>query len=511
MIDRGGNVISQFGDVAVMDVTIIAALAAGSFAATKELARRIGEVEFNALYHQGNGSHIFMNSVDDDTIMITVFGPRTTVGLVRFYSAATALAVSELLKSLDTSGGHGFTFDAADVTATPIFVDHPLDACSARVGCAAEENGVELCYARTRFAGHVGRLRNPGDAGNSSARFMAVQFRDYYETLGVAKTASADEIKSAFRKLARKHHPDMAKPKEKAAAEEKFKQINEAYEVLSDPEKRSKYDQLGADWNQPGGFQPPPDWGRGGTGGGFRRYAGGNGGVEFEFGGTGFSDFFEAFFGGGRGESAFGGGFGRRPATAERGQDVEADIMVTLEEALHGSTRQVSLRRSDSEKVETYQVKIPRGVHEGQRIRLAGQGEAGARGGKSGDLFLRVRLARHPDFSVEGNDLVHEVTLDAVAGGARHRNRGADVGRLSSSENSAGHPGRPAFSPARSWAAGGDRRSRQSLRGYTDRDSEKVERRRARTLATARRAEEFVVGTFGDRSTSRRRFLKRAE
>jgi curved DNA-binding protein len=242
---------------------------------------------------------------------------------------------------------------------------------------------------------------------------MAVQFRDYYETLGVSKTAAADEIKSAFRKLARQHHPDMAKPKEKAAAEEKFKQINEAYEVLSDPEKRAKYDQLGADWNQPGGFQPPPDWGRGGAGGGgFRRQAGGNGGgVEFEFGGTGFSDFFEAFFGGGRGESAFGGGFGRRPATAERGQDVEADIMVTLEEALSGSRRQVSLRRHNSDKTETYQVKIPRGVHEGQRIRLAGQGEAGARGGKSGDLFLRVRLARHPDFSVEGNDLVYEAPL----------------------------------------------------------------------------------------------------
>jgi predicted regulator of Ras-like GTPase activity (Roadblock/LC7/MglB family) len=123
VIDRGGNVISQFGDVSVIDVTIIAALAAGSFAATKELARRIGEVEFNALYHQGNGSHIFMNSVDDNTIMITVFGRRTTVGLVRFYSGTTALAVAELLKSLETAGGHGFTFDAADVTAAPIFVD----------------------------------------------------------------------------------------------------------------------------------------------------------------------------------------------------------------------------------------------------------------------------------------------------------------------------------------------------------------------------------------------------
>jgi predicted regulator of Ras-like GTPase activity (Roadblock/LC7/MglB family) len=123
VIDRGGNAISQFGDVSVMDVTIIAALAAGSFAATKELARRIGEVEFNALYHQGNGSHIFMNSVDDDTIMITVFGLRTTVGLVRFYSAATALAVSQLLKSLNPNAGHGFSFNASDITAAPIFAD----------------------------------------------------------------------------------------------------------------------------------------------------------------------------------------------------------------------------------------------------------------------------------------------------------------------------------------------------------------------------------------------------
>ncbi|MGI8821072.1 MAG: DnaJ C-terminal domain-containing protein [Chthoniobacterales bacterium] len=243
---------------------------------------------------------------------------------------------------------------------------------------------------------------------------MAVQFRDYYETLGVSKTATEAEIKSAFRKLARKHHPDVAK--DKATAEEKFKQINEAYEVLSDPEKRQKYDQLGADWNQPGGgFQPPPGWRPQQAGGGnpFGPGGGNGGGVEFEFGGTGFSDFFEAFFGGGRGQSAFGGaGFGGRTASgAERGSDVEADIMVTLEEALAGSKRTVSLRRSSNSKVETYQVKIPRGVHEGQRIRLAGQGEAGTRGGKSGDLFLRVRLARHPDFSVEGSDLIHEVEL----------------------------------------------------------------------------------------------------
>jgi curved DNA-binding protein len=240
---------------------------------------------------------------------------------------------------------------------------------------------------------------------------MPVQFRDYYETLGVPKTASEDDIRSAFRKLARKYHPDVAK--DKKTAEEKFKEINEAYEVLGDPEKRKKYDQLGADWNRPGGFQPPPGWQQHEgqqPGGGFYQWGGDGGGVQFEFDGTGFSDFFEAFFGGGRGRSAF-GGFGGRQATTERGADVEADIMVTLEEALHGSTRTVSLRRAGSDKVEQYQVKIPRGVHEGQRIRLRGQGEAGVRGGKSGDLFLRVRLARHPDFTVEGSDLIHEVKI----------------------------------------------------------------------------------------------------
>ncbi len=123
VIDRGGNVISQCGDISVMDVTIIAALAAGSFAATRELARRIGEVEFNALYHQGNGSHMFMNSVDDDTIMITVFGKKTTVGLVRFYSNGTAQAVAALLGSLSRTAGHGFSFDASDITQSPIFAD----------------------------------------------------------------------------------------------------------------------------------------------------------------------------------------------------------------------------------------------------------------------------------------------------------------------------------------------------------------------------------------------------
>jgi predicted regulator of Ras-like GTPase activity (Roadblock/LC7/MglB family) len=120
VIDRGGNVISQYGDISIMDVTIIAALAAGSFAATKELARRIGEIEFNALYHQGNGNHIFMNSVDDDTIMITVFGKRTTVGLVRFYSASAAQKVAELLKSLQGNTPE-VVFAASDIGGGNIF------------------------------------------------------------------------------------------------------------------------------------------------------------------------------------------------------------------------------------------------------------------------------------------------------------------------------------------------------------------------------------------------------
>ena len=121
IIDKGGNVISQFGDHEVMDVTIIAALAAGSFAATKELARRIGEVEFNALYHQGNGSHIFMNSVDDDTIMITVFGKETTVGLVRFYSTTASQSLAALMRAMrDKPQENFFRFDAADIAASAL-------------------------------------------------------------------------------------------------------------------------------------------------------------------------------------------------------------------------------------------------------------------------------------------------------------------------------------------------------------------------------------------------------
>jgi curved DNA-binding protein len=231
---------------------------------------------------------------------------------------------------------------------------------------------------------------------------MAASFRDYYETLGVSKTASADDIKSAFRKLARKHHPDLAK--DKKAAEEKFKEINEAYEVLSDPEKRKKYDEYGSNWQHSGnGFQGAPGGGSGYGSGGFG--GGSAGGSDFHFGGTGYSDFFEQFFGTRRGRG-FGGGAGFEEAP-QRGRDVEADILVTLEEALDGATRQISFRKGNSSEVQTYTVRVPKGVREGQRIRLAGQGESG------GDLYLRVKMQQHPDYRFEGADILHDVEVPA--------------------------------------------------------------------------------------------------
>jgi curved DNA-binding protein len=252
---------------------------------------------------------------------------------------------------------------------------------------------------------------------------MAVQYKDYYESLGVSRSASEAEIKKAFRKLAREFHPDVAKDKKKA--EEKFKEINEAYEVLSDPAKRKKYDQLGANWKQGADFRPPPGWESfAGGGGGGRGFRGGRPGAEeFEFGGTGFSDFFEQLFGArGRGAGFRGRDFGGQRGFAdeeyaERGRDIEGDIMVTLEEVTRGSVRAVSVRHNSH--TETYQVKIPAGVSEGQRLRVAGRGEAGAGGGEAGDLYLRVRLAKHPDFEVDDHNLIYEAELapwEAVLG-----------------------------------------------------------------------------------------------
>ncbi|MCP5521434.1 MAG: J domain-containing protein [Verrucomicrobiales bacterium] len=253
---------------------------------------------------------------------------------------------------------------------------------------------------------------------------MPVEFKDYYATLGVPRTASEEEIKKAFRKLARKHHPDTAA--NKAEAEEKFKEINEAYEVLGDSQKRRKYDALGANWKHGGGFEPPPGWtgarGRGGQQDQAR---------EFHFGGTGFSDFFEQLFGGGGGMGGLGGlfgqarasGGGRRSPAGRRGGDIEGDILVTLEEVRQGAIREISLQRENpatgDTAVQTFRVRIPTGIRDGQTIKVAGKGGEGLGGGAPGDLLLHVRVAAHPDFQVRGGDLYHDLDLapwDAVLG-----------------------------------------------------------------------------------------------
>ena len=250
---------------------------------------------------------------------------------------------------------------------------------------------------------------------------MPLHFKDYYAILGVPRTASEAELKKSFRKLAREYHPDVAKDKKRA--EEKFKEINEAYEVLSDAGKRKRYDELGADWKGGNDFRPPPGWDGFSQGRAHGRGDGGQSAHEFQFGGTGFSDFFETFFGSASRQGGFGRGakFATEEQLSERGRDIEGDIMVTLHEVARGAVRAVNVR-SEVEgeiKTKTFQVKIPAGVTEGQRLRLAGRGEAGAGGGAAGDLYLRVRLAKHPDFEVSDHNLIYEADLapwEAVLG-----------------------------------------------------------------------------------------------
>jgi len=234
---------------------------------------------------------------------------------------------------------------------------------------------------------------------------MAVKYRDYYETLGVAKTASQEDIKKAFKKLARTLHPDVAK--DQPDAEERFKTVNEAYEVLGDPEKRQKYDTLGSGWQQGQDFG-----GAAGPGGGH---------YDYNFGGsTGYSDFFESFFGGRGGGDPFGGSGGRgsrRPRSNQpmAGEDIEADLLVRIEEIMHGSTREVRLSRPTADgrsaKESTIRVKIPKGIGEGKQIRCAGLGYPGSNGGPDGDLYLRVRLERHPLYKAAGRDLESDLVL----------------------------------------------------------------------------------------------------
>lgn len=248
---------------------------------------------------------------------------------------------------------------------------------------------------------------------------MAVEFKDYYETLGVARTASPEEIKQAFRGLARRYHPDVAK--NKITGEERFKEINEAYEVLGDSAKRRKYDELGQHWEAGG---PPPTGGPRGAG----RGPPGSRAQEFHFGGTGFSDFFEQFFGGTAGArfSADGHGFGPESAAeppAGQGADIEGDILVTLDEVLRGTLRPISLQtldpRTGEAETQSFTVRIPPGAAEGRRLRVPGKGARGGGQEPAGDLYLRVRYAAHPDFHARGADIYHDLDLapwEAVLG-----------------------------------------------------------------------------------------------
>jgi len=217
---------------------------------------------------------------------------------------------------------------------------------------------------------------------------LAVKFRDYYEVLGVAREATPDQIKRAYRQLARKHHPDLQPAAERAKASERFKEINEAYEVLSDPEKRKKYDALGANWKGGMDFTPPPG-------------AAPGGGIEWEdLGDLGdFSDFFASIFGRPGGSSR---GSGRRVAT---GHDVEAELPVSVLDALRGSQRRITV---DGRSLD---VTIPRGARDGTVLRLAGQGGRGRNGGEPGDLYLRLRLETEGRYRPVGDDLEMDLPL----------------------------------------------------------------------------------------------------
>ncbi|MBN2144518.1 MAG: DnaJ domain-containing protein [Candidatus Aureabacteria bacterium] len=247
---------------------------------------------------------------------------------------------------------------------------------------------------------------------------MSVKFKDYYEILGVSRDSSLDDVKKTYRKLARKYHPDVNKSPQ---SEAKFKEINEAYEVLGDPEKRKKYDQLGSNWQNGQDFQPPPGWEN--IHFDFKRGDGDFSGFQFgEMGGGGFSDFFEMFFGQGmtgsrsrkRSKYSFSGDESDDELSFIRPENTEASITITLEEAYQGAVKKIRIRtenqRSGSITEKTYEVKIPRGTAEGSLIRLAGQGVKG-HWGKSGDLYLRVHLAPHPVFKPAGYDLEMELPL----------------------------------------------------------------------------------------------------
>jgi len=227
-----------------------------------------------------------------------------------------------------------------------------------------------------------------------------MEYKDYYAVLGVGRKATQDEIKRAYRKLARKYHPDVSK---EADAEQKFKDVGEAYEVLKDPEKRIAYDQLGSNWNSQQGFRPPPDWGAG-----------------FEFHGSprgsaqqgDFSDFFESLFGRARGQAGGGRGFHMQ------GEDHHARILVDLEDSYNGASRSISLQMPEVtpdghvvSRQRTLKVNIPKGIRQGQQIRLGGQGARGHGSGRAGDLYLEIEFNPHRFYRVEGADVYLELPV----------------------------------------------------------------------------------------------------
>ncbi len=241
-----------------------------------------------------------------------------------------------------------------------------------------------------------------------------MKFQDYYKILGVSRDASKDDISKAYKKAARKYHPDL---NDSPDAEQKFKEVNEAHEVLKDPKTRNRYDMLGADWKHGSNFRPPSGWGDG---------------INIEFdgmpggGGGGFSDFFQ-FFGGGRPrrsghprggrrgglniEDILGGGLRFDDGPQQQGgHDVETSLLVNLEDSYNGNTRKVEI--TGPEGLKKYDIKIPRGIRDGERIRLSGQGQPGPTG-RRGDLLLTINLRKHPVFAAEGDDLV--VTVKVLA------------------------------------------------------------------------------------------------
>ncbi|MGB5687952.1 MAG: DnaJ C-terminal domain-containing protein [Woeseiaceae bacterium] len=237
-----------------------------------------------------------------------------------------------------------------------------------------------------------------------------MDFKDYYAVMGLERDASQDDIKRAYRKLARKYHPDVS---DRTDAEARFKELGEAYAVLRDPEKRAAYDQLGSDWRAGQEFRPPPDW---------------DAGFEFSGGiprddGAHFSDFFESLFGHGFDTPR---GARRSSGFQARGEDHHAKVMIHVEDAYRGATRNITLRAPELDasghvttKQRTLQVKIPKGVRQGQHIRLAGQGSPGLGGGKAGDLYLEIEFEPHSLYKVEGKDVYVELPVapwEAVLG-----------------------------------------------------------------------------------------------